>query len=60
MTSSTRWRKSSYSGGDNNACVELDRRTVTTAIRDSKDPDGGQLVIPASSWHLFTTRLRRS
>lgn len=32
------WRKSSFSGGDNNACVEL--VGTLDAVRDSKNPDG--------------------
>lgn len=37
-----RWRKSSFSGGDNGDCVEL---ANTGAIRDSKNPDGPRLVL---------------
>jgi hypothetical protein len=32
------WRKSSFSGGENNACVEVVRSL--DAVRDSKNPDG--------------------
>ena len=32
------WRKSTFSGGDNNACVEL--TGTLDAVRDSKNPDG--------------------
>jgi Domain of unknown function (DUF397) len=39
MTFPTRhWRKSSYSGGGNNACVEL--VGTLDAVRDSKNPNG--------------------
>ena len=38
-----RWRKSSYSGSGNN-CVEVAQAGGTSAVRDSKDPDGGHLV----------------
>jgi hypothetical protein len=38
MTEQRMWRKSSYSGGENNACVEVNYDL--TAIRDSKNPDG--------------------
>lgn len=38
MTEQGVWRKSSYSGGENNACVEI--KDDLTAIRDSKNPDG--------------------
>jgi len=40
------WRKSSRSGQDTN-CVEIE--TVSRAgIRDSKNPDGGRLVLPVT------------
>jgi hypothetical protein len=38
MTEQGLWRKSSYSGGENNACVEI--KHDLTAIRDSKNLDG--------------------
>ncbi|KAA2251206.1 DUF397 domain-containing protein [Solihabitans fulvus] len=43
MTNNTRWRKSSYSGGGNNDCVELDRAAMTNAIgwRKSTYSGGG-------------------
>jgi hypothetical protein len=34
----TRWRKSRYSGGENDACVEL--ADALDAVRDSKNPTG--------------------
>jgi hypothetical protein len=39
------WRKSSYSGGANDAtCVELAKLPTGIGIRDSKDPDGNRLI----------------
>lgn len=46
------WRKSSYTAPDNN-CVELAVSENETAMRDSKDPDGGSFVISASAWTKF-------
>ncbi|TDD80729.1 DUF397 domain-containing protein [Actinomadura darangshiensis] len=44
MTSA--WRKSSYSGGaTDEACVELAVLPEGIGVRDSKDPDGGRLVV---------------
>ncbi len=41
------WRKSSYSGGANDAtCVELARLSTGIGIRDSKDPDNSPLLSP--------------
>lgn len=39
------WRKSSYSGTET-SCVELAVSVEHTAVRDSKAPDGGELVLP--------------
>lgn len=43
------WRKSSHSGGGND-CVEIAFVTGATAVRDSKDPEGGTLALPSSGW----------
>lgn len=37
-----RWRKSSYSGSNGGACVEVARETIVY-VRDSKHPEGGVL-----------------
>jgi Domain of unknown function (DUF397) len=47
------WRKSSRSNGAGNACVEVAFVPDATALRDSKNPDGGVLVLPATGWHAF-------
>lgn len=46
------WRKSSYTAPDNN-CVELAIGEAGTAMRDSKDPDGGSFLVSASAWIKF-------
>jgi hypothetical protein len=43
MTNGERWRKSTYSGGENNDCVEL-AHTLDT-LRDSKNPTGPVLKV---------------
>lgn len=50
------WRKSSRSNGGGNACVEVALVPGATALRDSKNPDGGVLVLPATGWHAFHVR----
>lgn len=53
-----KWRKSSRSGGGN-ACVEiaiLDRSHV--AIRDSKDPDGGLLVVSRAGMTAWLSAIK--
>ena len=52
------WRKSSYSGANNGNCVEVGTAARTVAVRDSKDPSGPRLAIPAASWSAFTTRVQ--
>lgn len=51
------WRKSTYSNGSS-SCIEAAARPGTVAVRDSKDPAGPQLTIPATSWSAFTRRLQ--
>ncbi len=45
MITNSKWRKSSYSGGQNNNCVELALDTVQSSIRDSKNPTGPVLKV---------------
>lgn len=52
------WRKSSYSNGEA-SCVEVAAAARTVAVRDSKDPNGPQLAVPAGSWAAFTQRIRQ-
>lgn len=44
------WRKSSRSNGSGNECVEVAFVSGVTALRDSKNPDGGALVLPSTGW----------
>ncbi len=56
----SRWRKSSFSGGDNNNCVELAHTDRGGAIRDSKNPTGPVLALDPGAWSslLDTTKTR--
>jgi hypothetical protein len=47
------WRTSSYSGSNGGACVEVGTTGPAVAIRDSKDPEGPQLVFAAGTWQAF-------
>lgn len=51
------WRKSSFSNGGNNACVEVGWAPGATAVRDSKNPGGGMLAVPESAWHAFRAKV---
>ncbi|MEV3923253.1 DUF397 domain-containing protein [Actinomadura coerulea] len=57
-----KWRKSSYTGGANdNQCVELGRLDPEAGIgvRDSKDPDGGYLVLSAAQFASVIKQLKQ-
>lgn len=55
-TAGSWWRKSSYSGGDNN-CVEVGATAAGIAVRDSKNPDSDALAFAAGTWRAFTVDL---
>ncbi len=55
--STARWRKSSRSTDTSN-CVEVARTGPAVAVRDSKHPTGGALIISPRAWTAFTTALR--
>ena len=53
------WRKSSRSGSNGGACVEVARNLPRiVAVRDSKNPHGPVLIISRDEWASFITRLR--
>jgi hypothetical protein len=52
------WRKSSYSNGGANACVEVGTSIDRVAVRDTTDPDGATLSVPAAAWAAFLSTLR--
>ncbi|WP_372672239.1 DUF397 domain-containing protein [Amycolatopsis kentuckyensis] len=54
------WSKSSYSQGENTACVEVAFASPAVAVRDSKDPSGPHLTIAPSSWRGFLTSVTRT
>ncbi|MEU9503706.1 DUF397 domain-containing protein [Streptomyces sp. NPDC048196] len=55
----TVWRKSSYSDGGDDNCVEVaDGPSHTVPVRDSKNPDGPALRIPATAWSSFIAAVK--
>ncbi|MER6712184.1 MULTISPECIES: DUF397 domain-containing protein [unclassified Streptomyces] len=53
------WRKSSYSDGGANNCLEVaDNCPGTVPVRDSKRPQGPILVFGATSWTSFLADVR--
>ncbi|MDH6136152.1 hypothetical protein P3T37_005571 [Kitasatospora sp. MAA4] len=57
---SARWRKSSYSGTDGGACVEVaDGQFIDTVpLRDSKDPEGPALLLPLTAFTAFVAGIK--
>lgn len=49
------WIKSSYSGSDNNDCVEAAATPGTVHIRDSKNAGGANLAFTHGAWSEFVS-----
>lgn len=47
------WFKSSYSGSDGDACVEVARGAGAVHVRDSKDRHSPELSLSPASWAGF-------
>ncbi|WP_455361609.1 DUF397 domain-containing protein [Streptomyces sp. SYSU K21746] len=47
------WFKSSYSGSNNNDCVEVAATPGTVHVRDSKNTQGPQLAVTPAAWSDF-------
>ncbi|MGG2458872.1 DUF397 domain-containing protein [Streptomyces sp. RGM 3693] len=53
------WRKSSHSGDEGGNCLEVSASHTTIHIRDSKNPDGPVLTLPAAAWGAFVADVTR-
>ena len=51
------WRKSTYSGGSSNQCVEV-AADGAVLIRDTTDRNGFTLNVSASAWLKFTSTIK--
>ncbi len=51
------FRKSSYSGGQTQDCVEVADLPSATAVRDTQNREAGHLMFPSNEW---TALLRAS
>lgn len=49
------WRKSSYSGNQGGACIEVAADHGAVRIRDSKHPSGPQLATSVRTWATFVS-----
>jgi hypothetical protein len=54
------WKKSSYSGGENNACVEIGTGGPDIGIRDTKDRACGTLAVSREAFDAFQRRITGS
>jgi hypothetical protein len=54
------WRKSSYSDGGANNCVEVALgHPSLTPVRDSKVPDGNVILVGRDAWAAFVRGVRK-
>jgi Domain of unknown function (DUF397) len=54
------WRKSSHSGSNGGACVEVGTAGLAVAVRDSTHPDGPLLTFAADTWKTFIEQAKAS
>jgi hypothetical protein len=52
------WRKSSFSGGNGGACVEVASTDHLVVVRDSKDRSGPILAFASTEWAAFLAGVR--
>jgi hypothetical protein len=59
--SGARWRKSTRSGDNGGACVEVaDNLPNVVAVRDSRDPSGPALTFGPNHWLTFISVVKTS
>jgi len=52
------WRKSSYSGDNGGACVEIASSAETVLVRDTTDRSGPVVNFTADAWRTFTAIIK--
>jgi hypothetical protein len=52
------WRKSSYSNGGGNACVETASGSGVVMVRDTTNRDGGTLTFGPDAWRRFAASVK--
>jgi hypothetical protein len=57
MSDNTRWRKSSYSGGQGGNCVEVGHGRGVL-VRDTKDRQGPVLRFTPDAWRRFAGQVK--
>jgi hypothetical protein len=51
------WRKSTYSNGGGNACVEV-ASADGVMVRDTANRGGSMLAVSAGAWQVFTSKIK--
>jgi hypothetical protein len=54
------WRKSTYSGNNGGACVEVASAALGVMVRDTTDRAGAVLSVSASAWRALLAEVRVS
>ncbi|WP_155057832.1 DUF397 domain-containing protein [Streptomyces blattellae] len=54
------WFKSSYSGSQGDACVEVAQGTQAVHVRDSKDRQSPELALSPTAWNDFVNYAAQS
>ncbi|MBE1532460.1 DUF397 domain-containing protein [Actinomadura algeriensis] len=52
------WRKSTYSLGQNDQCVEVAAVQGVVGVRDSKDPSGPKVILRSSAFRRLVADVR--
>jgi Domain of unknown function (DUF397) len=52
------WRKSSYSGGNGGACIEVGKHGGSVLVRDSKTERSPELPFTSGAWTEFLATLK--
>ncbi|WP_406394258.1 DUF397 domain-containing protein [Streptomyces sp. NBC_00887] len=53
MSNPLTWFKSSYSGSDGGACIEVSAHPSAIHVRDSKTPEGPTFTVAPTTWSAF-------
>lgn len=59
MSTARAWFKSSYSGDEGGACLEVAVHPAAVHVRDSEIPEGPALSLPPTAWAAFTAHVSR-
>ncbi|MEV7964633.1 DUF397 domain-containing protein [Sphaerisporangium sp. NPDC088356] len=59
--SDAKWRKSSRSGSNGAACVEVATNLPgVVGVRDSKDPGGPSVIVTSDGWRTFLGGVKKA